>query len=170
MAKPQYEQEKSVANERFLVSNNNELISHDFIHKAFASEQLYWAKDVSPQALSTMLEFSCTLGLYSLGSTSETANPEQPSALEPTQIGFARLITDYATFAYLTDVNVLPSHQGKGLGKWLISCCKEIIDSMPALRGALLLTSLTGKGVKFYEKELGMKLVDEYAVMLYKKV
>jgi GNAT superfamily N-acetyltransferase len=38
------------------------------------------------------------------------------------QIGFARVITDYATIAYLNDVFVLPAYRGKGLGKWLMKC------------------------------------------------
>jgi GNAT superfamily N-acetyltransferase len=38
------------------------------------------------------------------------------------QIGFARVVTDYATYAYLCDVYVMESHRGRGLGKWLIEC------------------------------------------------
>jgi GNAT superfamily N-acetyltransferase len=38
------------------------------------------------------------------------------------QIGFARVITDSATFAYLCDVYVLPAHRGRGLGRWLMEC------------------------------------------------
>jgi GNAT superfamily N-acetyltransferase len=38
------------------------------------------------------------------------------------QIGFARVITDFATYAYIADVFVLPAHRGRGLGKWLIQC------------------------------------------------
>src|ERR1043166_3771714 len=39
-----------------------------------------------------------------------------------TQIGFARVISDFATFAYLGDVYIVKSHRGKGLSKWLMSC------------------------------------------------
>jgi GNAT superfamily N-acetyltransferase len=38
------------------------------------------------------------------------------------QVGLARVVTDYATFAYLCDVYVLEGHRGRGLGKWLIEC------------------------------------------------
>lgn len=38
------------------------------------------------------------------------------------QVGFARVVTDYATFAWLCDVFILPSEQGHGLGKWLMEC------------------------------------------------
>ncbi|OON38620.1 N-acetyltransferase [Izhakiella australiensis] len=40
------------------------------------------------------------------------------------QIGFARFVTDYATFAYLCDVYVLEKYQGEGLGRWLVACCQ----------------------------------------------
>lgn len=38
------------------------------------------------------------------------------------QVGFARVISDLTTFAYLADVFILPAYQGRGLGKWLIQC------------------------------------------------
>jgi GNAT superfamily N-acetyltransferase len=47
------------------------------------------------------------------------------------QAGFARVITDYATFAWLCDVFVLPAYQGQGLGKWLIG----VIVAHPRLQG-----------------------------------
>ena len=47
------------------------------------------------------------------------------------QVGFARVITDFATFAYLADVFVLPSHRGRGLAVWLM----EVIRAHPELRG-----------------------------------
>jgi GNAT superfamily N-acetyltransferase len=47
------------------------------------------------------------------------------------QVGFARVVTDSATYAYLCDVYVLEDHQGKGLGKWLMEC----VTAHPALQG-----------------------------------
>ena len=47
------------------------------------------------------------------------------------QVGFARVVTDYATFAWLADVFILDEHRGQGLGKWLI----EVIISHPDLQG-----------------------------------
>ena len=47
------------------------------------------------------------------------------------QVGFARVITDRATFAYLADVFVLEEHRGRGLGRWLVEC----VLSHPDLRG-----------------------------------
>jgi GNAT superfamily N-acetyltransferase len=47
------------------------------------------------------------------------------------QVGFARVVTDRATFAYLADVFVLEEHRGRGIGKWLV----EVILSHPDLQG-----------------------------------
>ena len=48
------------------------------------------------------------------------------------QVGFTRVVTDYATFAYLCDVYVLEEHRGRGLSKWMMSECL----AHPALTGA----------------------------------
>ena len=56
-----------------------------------------------------------------------------------TQIGFARVISDQATFAYLADVFILESHQGHGLGKWLVQTILEHPD-LQGLRRWMLAT------------------------------
>jgi GNAT superfamily N-acetyltransferase len=77
----------------------------------------------------------------------------------PTQIGLARLISDGTTFAYLTDVFIIPEYQGKGLGKWLMECINETLESWPDLRGALLYTGGHDgeRAMKFYKNMFGMK-------------
>jgi GNAT superfamily N-acetyltransferase len=75
-------------------------------------------------------------------------------------IGFGRCITDFTTFLYLTDVWVDPATQGQGLGKWLISCIREVIESMPYLRRSILFTGDWERSVPFYEKLLKMDLVE----------
>jgi len=69
-------------------------------------------------------------------------------------IGFARIVTDYVTFGYLTDVYVLEEHQRKGLGKWMMECLSEILDEWPLLRRFMLLTHSPAAG-KIYERTLG---------------
>lgn len=71
------------------------------------------------------------------------------------QIGFARAITDYVTFFYLTDVYVDENWQRQGLGSWMIDCVQEFVESMPYLRRSLLLTS-KGSSEGFYEKTMKM--------------
>ena len=75
----------------------------------------HWAKGIPLAVLERAIAQSLSFGLYRDGS----------------QIGFARVVTDYATFAYLADVFVLPEERGKGLGRWLV----ESILAHPALQG-----------------------------------
>ena len=78
-------------------------------------------------------------------------------------IGFARCVTDHVTFVYLTDVYVLPAWQNQKLGKWLIQCVQEVVDSMPHLRKSMCIVSgsddPSGKGgaAKFYDRLMGMR-------------
>jgi GNAT superfamily N-acetyltransferase len=69
-------------------------------------------------------------------------------------VGMARVVTDYVTFGYLTDVYVLKEHQGKGLGKWAMQCLNEILDDMPGLRHFFLFTNSPATA-KLYENTIG---------------
>ena len=76
----------------------------------------------------------------------------------PKQIGLARLITDYVTVAYLTDVYILQDYQGKGLGTWLLSAVDETLRSWKGLRRVCLMSS--GNNA-WYDKGLGVKEFDQ---------
>ncbi|WP_394494973.1 GNAT family N-acetyltransferase [Shewanella sp. ENK2] len=65
----------------------------------------YWAKDIPIEVLTKAIANSLCFGVYTV---------------DDQQVGFARLITDKASFAYLADVFILEQHRGKGLSKWLI--------------------------------------------------
>lgn len=69
-------------------------------------------------------------------------------------VGLARLVTDYVSFAYLTDVFVLEDFQRKGLASWMMRCIKEMVDEWPDLRGLMLMTHDTA-ATKMYERTLG---------------
>ncbi len=97
----------------FLVSDAHASLDVDVIHEFLCTS--YWAKGIPRQRVETSLSNSLCFGLYH----------------QAAQIGFARAITDRATFAYLADVFVLPAYRGRGLGKWLISC----VQSHPDLKG-----------------------------------
>lgn len=71
------------------------------------------------------------------------------------------MITDYTTFAYLTDVYVVPEHQGKGLGKWLVEVAREVLDGMGDLRRAMLIAGEEEGGRAFYERELGFGVLEQ---------
>src|SRR5438105_15611421 len=91
----------------FLISTDRSRLDLDVIH-GFLTE-CYWAKGIPKEVVARSIQYSLCFGMY-LGSK---------------QIGFARVISDYATYAYLGDVFILVEFRGQGLGKWLMQCIME---------------------------------------------
>jgi len=60
------------------------------------------------------------------------------------------------SIAYLTDVFIIPEYQGHGLGKWLMQCINETLESWPHLRSAMLFVG-EEQAQKFYKETLGMQ-------------
>ncbi len=107
---------KSVQEHRkgeYVISTDRARLDVDLIHGFLA--ETYWAKGIPREVVARSTENSLCFGVY----------------LGQTQVGFARVISDFATYAYLGDVFVLDSHRGKGLGKWLMDC----IMQHPSLQG-----------------------------------
>jgi len=95
----------------FIVSTDRNRLQIDQIHK-FLSEESYWAKERTREQTETAIKNSLPFGMYK----------------GENQIGFARVVTDYATFAYLGDVFILEDFRGKGLSKWLMATILEHPD------------------------------------------
>jgi GNAT superfamily N-acetyltransferase len=93
----------------FLISTDPRKIDVDMVHHYLAYES-YWAPGIARQSVKRALRYSLCFGVYDCSGTDEI------------QIGFARVITDFSSFAYLADVFILSRHRCQGLGKWLISC------------------------------------------------
>ncbi|ORY04955.1 hypothetical protein BCR34DRAFT_491122 [Clohesyomyces aquaticus] len=149
----------TVSSQTFLISTSRTLLNESFIQECFASEEMYWAKATSVQDMSLMLDNSLTLGLYKLQNPPPSQSPSQSSEKrEFIPIGLARLITDYVTLAYLTDVFIVPSYRNLGLARWLVDCVKETVMQIPELRRCILLTG-TEKLQRMYEKEMGMSVM-----------
>lgn len=93
----------------------------DVIHQFIANS--YWAKEIPKSVMRKALENSLCFALFE----------------DKNQIGFARMITDKATFAYLADVFILPDHQGNGLSRLLMD---EIVKhpDLQGLRRVMLAT------------------------------
>ena len=87
----------------YTISTDRSRLNLAVVH-GYLSTESYWAQGRTQAVVEKAIENSLCFGVYHL---------EQ-------QIGFARLVTDYATYAYLPDVFILPAHQGGGLGKWLV--------------------------------------------------
>ncbi|KAI8631218.1 hypothetical protein F5Y19DRAFT_473616 [Xylariaceae sp. FL1651] len=136
--------------EGYLVSTEQRLLQVDAVREAMGSELMWWAQALPGDLMQKALHNSLCFGLYELPqSTSQIAGQSSPK-----QIGLVRVITDDVTFAYLTDVYVLPEYQGKGLGRWMIECLDEVIKTWPHLRRFMFLTS---NSMELYRKILGAK-------------
>jgi GNAT superfamily N-acetyltransferase len=107
--------------DEFTVSTDPARLDLDVIHGYLSTS--YWASGITRETLARAIAGSLPLGLYCNGR----------------QIGFARVITDRATFAYLADVFVLESHRGRGLAQWMVQCALEHPE-LAGLRNWLLAT------------------------------
>lgn len=109
MQLPGYERHK----DKFTITTNKRRLELDVIHNFLT--QSYWSPGISKEKVSQAIENSLCFGIF----------------FQDQQIGFARIISDYTTFAYLADVFVLETFRGQGLAKWLLEC----ILAHPNLQG-----------------------------------
>jgi GNAT superfamily N-acetyltransferase len=112
--------------ESYAISTDTRYLDIPMIHR-FLSEESYWAEGVPLEVVRLSIEGSVSFGLYQGDPLVGTAR----------QIGFARVVTDRATFGWLCDVFVLEPHRGKGLGQWLVDMVLEHPD-LVGLRRILL--------------------------------
>ena len=101
----------------FEISTDPSRLDRDAIY-AFLST-CYWSPEIARQRVDRGIDNSLCFGVHDL------------SGSKPAQVGFARVITDFATYAYLCDVFILDSHRGRGLSKWLM----QVILAHPDLQG-----------------------------------
>ncbi|KAK4187196.1 hypothetical protein QBC35DRAFT_410987 [Podospora australis] len=134
-----------VAGVTYAVSTDSSLVQLDALNAAFHSDMLYWAKPLSEENLKRCVDLSLCFGLY------------LPSGQ---MVGFARVVTDYVTFGYLTDVYVEKEHQRKGLAKFLMKCLDEVLVSWPDLRRCLILTK-DEDAARLYKGILGARDLSE---------
>ncbi|MBV8053418.1 MAG: GNAT family N-acetyltransferase [Acidobacteriaceae bacterium] len=91
----------------FLLSTDRDRLDLDLIH-GFLTE-CYWAKGIPIETVRRSIENSLCFGVYT----------------KHQQVGFARVISDFATYAYIGDVFILESFRGQGLGKWMTQCIMQ---------------------------------------------
>ena len=98
----------------YVISTDSERLDLFFIHD-FLSNESYWAQGRSIEVVRRSIQHSLNFGLFKVDQ----------------QIGFARVVTDFATFAWLADVFIKDDQRGLGLGRWLV----EVITAHPQLQG-----------------------------------
>ncbi len=110
-----------MSNNRFSISTDKSKLDLAVIHEFLRSS--YWSENIPKSIVEKSVKNSLCFGAYE----------------GEKQVGFARVITDYATFAYLGDVFILEAYRGQGLGKRLIQSILEHPE-LQGLRKWLLVT------------------------------
>ena len=118
-------------NGEFTISTDKKRLQIDVIQR-FLTVESYWAKTRTTEQTLTAIKNSLTFGVYK----------------GENQIGFARVVSDFATFAYIGDVFVLEEFRGKGLSKWLM----ETILDHPELQNLRRWLLATKDAHTLYEK------------------
>lgn len=121
----------------YSVSTDRKKLDLPFVH-AFLSTQAYWCLNIPFATVKRSVDNSLCFGVYH----------------GDRQVGFARVISDYATIAYLGDVFIIPEYRGKGLSKRLM----ETIMAHPDLQGLRRWVLLTGDAHGLY-RQFGWKPV-----------
>ena len=111
------------------ISTDRDRIDGDVVFH-FLSEESYWATGIPRAIVERSIDNSLCFGVY----------------CDKALVGFARVVTDSATFALVADVFILESHRGKGLSKWLMH---EVMNH-PALQGLRRLLLLTSDAHSLY--------------------
>lgn len=120
---------KTIAGYR--ISTNKSDLDFNVIHSFISNT--YWAKGIPAETMQKAIDHAMCFGVF-------TDQNEQ--------VGFARVITDTATFAYLSDVFILDAHRGKGLSKWLV----EEIVAHPDLQNLRRFVLVTKDAHGLYEQ------------------
>ncbi len=114
----------------YVISTNTHLLDVSAIHHFLTTS--YWAEGIPLETVKKSIEHSLNFGVYTAGK----------------QIGFARVVTDYATYAYIGDVYILEDFRGRGLSKWLM----QVIADHPDLQGLRRWTLITRYAHELYRK------------------
>jgi GNAT superfamily N-acetyltransferase len=117
--------------EQYTISTDKSKLDVGMIHH-FLYTTAYWAVGRPMSVVRKTIENSLCFGVYD----------------DNTQVGFARLVTDYATFGWMCDVFILPSHRGRGLGKWLVEC----VVAHPDVKGLRRILLSSRDAHDLYEK------------------
>ena len=119
-----------LAREQYVISTDPQRLDIDAVHGYLSRS--FWAEGISRELVTKSIANSLCFGLFDGAS----------------QVGFARVVTDRATYAYLCDVYVLESHRGRGLGKWLI----DAVMAHPDLQGLRRFQLVTRDAHGLYER------------------
>jgi GNAT superfamily N-acetyltransferase len=118
----------------FTISTDKALLDFQVLHD-YLSEDSYWAQGIPEEIIRRSIENSVCFGVY--------------EGISDRQVGFARLITDHATFAYICDVFIVPAFQGQSLGKQLMAAIEAYLLPLGCRRWGLVTKDAHGLYEKF---------------------
>src|SRR5450432_1985315 len=140
----------TIVKDNYTISTDKSKIDIDYVHGFL--RQSYWSPGVPIQVVKKAMEGSLCFGIYD---NDLQALPSSRQALPAgRQVGYARMITDKATFGWLADVFIDEGYRGRGLGKWLV----EMILAHPDLQGLRRILLATKDAHKVYE-QCGFRLI-----------
>ena len=136
----------------YLYSTNKSKLKIDYIHH-YLSEESYWAKNIPLEIVKQSIEGSLCFGIYH----------------NQKQVGFARIITDYATFGYLADVFIDKDYRGQSLSKELMKFImeQEVIEKLrrfmlATLDAHSLYAQFGFESLEENKRLMGIKFFEEY--------
>ncbi|OJD26142.1 hypothetical protein ACJ73_02482 [Blastomyces percursus] len=148
--------------EKYVISTDPSLLSLSALTDAFNQEYMYWVKPLPAPVLKDMIDRSLCFGVYRCNNSNDPGDNNQNGTVDAsadaaclTQIGFARLITDNITFAYLTDVYILPEYQGTGMGSWLLECVNAWVDGRGEYFRRLMMVTVGERAERYYQRVMG---------------
>lgn len=119
-----------ITKDKFIITTNKEKFDINLIHSFLTHS--YWAEGISKDVVKRSIVGSLCFGVFD----------------NDKQVGFARMITDKATFAYLADVFIVDEYRGLGLSRWLM----KVIMSHPDLQGLRRTMLATKDAHELYKK------------------
>jgi GNAT superfamily N-acetyltransferase len=137
-----------VSRDGYTISTDKARLDVTAIHD-FLSRSSYWAQGRPRAVVEASIEHSLCFGVY--------------AGME--QVGFARVVTDYCTFAWWCDVFIVEAHRGHGLGKWLVEC----MAGHPTLQGLRRVVLATRDAHELYRRYGGFETLPEPGKWMVRK-
>ena len=134
-----------------VISTDRSLLNVELVHDYLVRS--YWAKGIPRTVFERSIGNSLCFGIYDAGR----------------QVGFARVISDFATYAYLADVFVIEEYRGRGLSRWLMECIVAHPDLQGLRRWTLATRDAHGLYAKFGFTPLGTpdRFMERHDPMVY---
>ncbi|OAA51662.1 Acyl-CoA N-acyltransferase [Metarhizium rileyi] len=151
---------RSWCRDNFFLTTDKTFLDPKAVNEVFESDLMWWNDPLELSQMRKMLDNCLTLAVFHVPDTEEDMknNGGRPRSMSNGPdfrlIGLARIVTDYVTFAYLTDVFIIESFQRRGLASWMMRALKELVDEWPNLRGLMLMTH-DKAAARMYQRTLG---------------